>query len=158
MRILTIVKQVPDSNARLKVLSDGTGLDMTGLKLVIDPFDEFGVELAVQLREKRSDVTEIVALSLGPDKAAEVLRVALAMGADRAIHVNDPKFESYNELFAAYVIAETIKKEAEPFDLILCGKNNIDLDSGAVGPAIAEFLDLPNVGATTALEVSEDGK
>lgn len=158
MRILTIVKQVPDSNAGLKVLPDGTGLDMTGLKLVIDPFDEFGVELAVQLREKRSDVTEIVALSLGPDKAAEVLRVALAMGADRAIHVNDPKFESYNELFAAYVIAETVKKEAEPFDLILCGKNNIDLDSGAVGPAIAEFLDLPHVGATTALDVAEDGK
>ena len=158
MRILTLVKQVPDSNAALKVLPDGSGIDPQGLKYVPDPFDEFGIELGLQLREKRQDVTEVVALTLGPDKAAEALRVALAMGADSGIHLNDAKFESMNELFAAYVMSEAIKKEEQPFDLILCGKFTIDLDAGAVGPALAEFLDLPHVGAVTGLDVSEDGK
>ncbi|MFQ5413227.1 MAG: electron transfer flavoprotein subunit beta/FixA family protein, partial [Phycisphaerae bacterium] len=92
------------------------------------------------------------------DEAAEVLRVALAMGADRGVHINDAKFESNNELFAAYVIAKAAQRDADGFDLILCGKYNIDLDSGAVGPAVAEFLGWPHVGAVTALEVSNDGR
>ncbi len=158
MRILTVVKQVPDSNATIKVLPDSSEIDTTGLKLVIDPFDEFGVELALQLREKRSDVTEVVALILGPDKAAEALRVALAMGADSGIHINDPAFESRNELFAARCIAEAIKKDETGFDLIVCGKYTIDLDAGAVGPALAEYLGIPHVGAVQGLDVSEDGK
>ncbi len=158
MRILTLVKQVPDSNAALKVQADGSGIDHNNLKLVVDPFDEFGIELAVQLKEKRSDVTEVVALTLGPDKASEALRIALAMGADRGIHINDPSFESMDEIFAAKVIAEAIKKEPEPFDLIICGKYNIDLDAGAVGPALAEYLDIPHVSAVQALDVTDDGK
>lgn len=158
MRILTVVKHVPDSNATVKALPDGSGIDTNGLKLVLDPFDEFGVELGVQLKEKRSDVTEVVALTLGPDKAAEALRVALAMGADAGIHINDPAFASLNELFAAHVIGEAIKKDETGFDLILCGKYNIDLDAGAVGPALAEYLGIPHVGALMGFELSEDGK
>ena len=158
MRILTVIKQVPDSNAAIKVKADGSGIETAGLKMVCDPFDEFGVELALRIREARSDVEEIVVICLGGDKAAEAIRTALAMGADRAVHVNDPKLDSMNELFAAWVLAEAIKKDEKGYDLILCGKYNIDLDSGAVGPAIAEFLDLPHVGATTALEVADDGK
>jgi len=158
VRILTIVKQVPDSSAVIKAAADGSGIDLAGVKLVPDPFDEFGVELAIQLREKRSDVSEIVCLTLGPDKAAEALRVALAMGADSGVHLLDPLFESKNELFAAYLLAQAIKKDSAGFDLILCGKHNIDLDSGAVGPALAEFLDLSHVGAVTALTLTPDGK
>ena len=158
MRILTVVKHVPDSNATVKVLPDGRGIDPGGLRFVADPFDEFGVELAVQLKEKRSDVTEIVAVTLGPDKAAEALRVALAMGADAAIHINDAAFETTNEVFAAQVIAEAVRKDDTGFDLIVCGKYNIDLDAGALGPALAEFLDLPHVGAVQGLEISDDGK
>lgn len=158
MRILTIVKQVPDSNAAIKAASDGSGIEQAGVKLVPDPFDEYGIELAIQLREKRSDVTEVVALTLGPGKAAEALRVALAMGADKGIHINDPAFESKNELFCAYIIAQAITKDADGFDLILCGKYNIDLDAGAVGPALAEFLGWPHVGAVAGLEVADDGK
>ena len=158
LRILTVVKQVPDSNATLKVLPDGSGIDQKNLKLVVDPFDEFGIELAIQLREKRSDVTEVAAITVGPDKAAEALRIALAMGADRGIHINDPAFESMDEIFIAGVVAQAIKKESVEFDLIFCGKYNIDLDAGAVGPALAEFLELPHVGAVQALELSDDGK
>ncbi|MHC4698038.1 MAG: electron transfer flavoprotein subunit beta/FixA family protein [Planctomycetota bacterium] len=158
MRILTIVKQVPDSNASIKLKPDGSDIELGGLKLVLDPFDEFGVELGIQLREKRSDVSEVVALTLGPDKAAEALRVALAMGADSGVHINDPAFESKNELFAAQVVAEAVKKDATGFDLILCGKYNIDLDAGAFGPALAEFLDIPHIAALQGLDVSDDGK
>lgn len=158
MRILTVVKQVPDSNATIKIKPDGSDIETTGLKYVHDPFDEFGVELAIQIREKGSDVSEIVALTLGPDKASEALRVALAMGADSGIHINDPVFESRNELFAAHVIAEAVKQDATGFDLILCGKFNIDLDAGAVGPAVAEFLDLPHVAAVQAFEMGGDGR
>lgn len=158
MKIVTIVKQVPDSNAAIKTLPDGSGIDQAGLKLVPDPFDEFGIELAVQLKEKRKDVGEVVALTLGPDKAGEALRVALAMGADSGIHINDAAFDPLNELSAAQIIAEAIRKEAGDFSLIFCGKYNIDLDAGAIGPALAEFLDLPHVGAITALEVAADGK
>ena len=158
MRILTIIKQVPDSNASVKVLPDGSGIDPGGLKLILDPFDEFGVELAIQLREKRSDVTEVVAMTLGPAKAAEALRVAMAMGADSGVHISDDAFDTRNELnFAAY-LASAIKKDDAGFDLILCGKYNIDLDAGAVGPALAEFLDLPHVGAVQAFEMAGDGK
>lgn len=158
MRIFCVVKQVPDSNATLKVLDGGAGIDTASVKMLADPFDEFGVELAVQLREKGHTIEEIVAVTLGPEKAAETLRVALAMGADRGIHICDPKFESKNELFSAFVIAEAIKKEGVPYDFVFCGKYNIDLDGGAVGPALAEFLDLPHVGAVTKLEVAKDGK
>lgn len=158
MRILTVMKQVPDSSAAIKVAGGGTGIEYGGLKLVPDPFDEFGIELAVQLREKRGDVSEIVALTAGPERAAEALRVALAMGADAGIHICDPKLDSPDEVFTAYIIAEAIKKDAAGFDLILCGKYNIDLDAGAVGPSIAEFLGLPHVGAVTGLDVAADGK
>ena len=119
---------------------------MAGLKLVADPFDEFGIEQAVQLKEKRKDVSEVVALTLGGDKAGEALRTALAMGADKGIHINDPKFISNNELLDAYVIAEAIKKDADGFDLVLCGKQTIDLDAGSFGPALAEFLGWSHVG------------
>ncbi|HEY3245251.1 MAG TPA: electron transfer flavoprotein subunit beta/FixA family protein [Phycisphaerae bacterium] len=158
MRIATVIKQVPDSNASIRVLADGSGIETAGLKMVCDPFDEFGVELAVQLREKRSDVEEIVAFTVGPEKASEIIRTALAMGADRGVHVCDPAFASRNEIFLAEVLAAAIRKEGKSFDLILCGKQNIDLDSGELGPALGEFLDLPHVGATTFLEVAADGK
>lgn len=158
VRICCVVKQVPDSNATLKVLADGSGIDPAGLKLVPDPFDEMGVELAIQLREKGRDVSEIVAMTLGGDKAGEALRTALAMGADKGVHINDDKLVSVNEVFSAYIVAEAIKKDGEGFDLVLCGKQSIDLDAGSFGPALGEFLGWPHVGAVTGLEFADDGK
>ncbi|UCG31640.1 MAG: electron transfer flavoprotein subunit beta/FixA family protein [Phycisphaerales bacterium] len=158
MRIIVVTRQVPDSNAVIKVKPDGSGIELTGVKLVMDPFDEFGIEKAVRLKESRKDVEEVVALCVGPAKAAETLRTALAIGADRAIHVEDPAVEVPNELFTAAVMAAAIKKDPKGFDLILVGKQAIDWDAGQTGPALAEYLGLPHVGAVTNLEVSEDGK
>lgn len=158
MRILTVIKLVPDSNASIKVASGGADIEMAGLKLVINPFDEFGVEQAIQLKEQRQDVEEVVALTLGGAKAADCLRSALAMGADRGIHVLDETINPRDELAWARIAAAAIGRDESGFDLILTGKQTIDNDAGESGPALAELLDLPHVGAATALEVADDGK
>jgi electron transfer flavoprotein beta subunit len=158
MRIAVVTRQVPDSNAIIKVKSDGSGIELAGVKLVMDPFDEFGIEQAVRLKEGRSDVEEVVAITKGSSKSAEVLRTALAIGADRAIHIDAPELDSQNEVFNAKVMAAALKKQPNGFDLILAGKKSIDLDAGDTGPALAEYLGFPHVAAVTALEVSADGK
>ena len=156
MRILTVIKQVPDSNASIKIGGDGRSIVIAGLKLVLNPFDEFAIEQAVRLREKDLPVEEIVALTIGAGKSGEILRTALAMGADRGIHLNDDAFVSHDELYLAEVISLAIKQQPHPFDLILIGKQAIDMDAGEIGPALAEFLGLPHVGAIVSLEAEAD--
>lgn len=155
MKILVLVKQVPDSTTNIKISADGSDIDRAAVpKLVVNPFDEFAIELAVQLREKRSDVEQITALTVGPDSAAEALRTVLAIGADDAIHLNDESFLAFDELQLAALIASVARDGG--YDLILRGKQEIDLDSGQVGPAVAELLDLPHVGVVTGLEINDD--
>jgi len=155
--LLTLVMHVPDSRATIKVMPDGSGIDGTGLKFVCDPFDEFGVEQAVRLKERRDDVTEVVTMTIGPSGAVQTLRTALAMGADRAIHVCDDDLPGHDEVLLAEVLAAAIRRETEPFDLILCGKQAIDNDAGELGPALAEFLQMSHVGAVVNLELEDDG-
>lgn len=156
MKILVVLKQVPDSTAVIKTKADGSDIERAGLKMVVNPFDEFAIELATQLREKRSDVSAVTALTVGPAGAAEALRTAMAVGADDAIHLQDAAFDTLDELQTAALIAAAVKSLG--FDLVLRGKQEIDLDSGQLGPALAEFLDLPHVGAVTKFEASADGK
>ncbi len=155
MRILTVIKQVPDSNAAIKIAGDGRTLEAAGLKLILNPFDEFAVEQAVQLREKGLPVEEIVALAIGTEKAGEIMRTALAMGADRGIHLSDEAFASHDELYLAQALSLAIKQQPQSFDLIITGKQAIDMDAGELGPALAEFLDLPHIGAVVGLEIEE---
>jgi electron transfer flavoprotein beta subunit len=150
MRILTVIKQVPDSSATIKVTADGKGIETTGVKHVMNPFDEFAVEQAVQLREQGLPVEEIVTLVLGGEKATDVLRTALAMGADRGVHLDDPAFISHDELFLAEIVALAIKQQPEPFDLIITGKQAIDMDAGEFGPGLAELLGLPHIGVVAS--------
>lgn len=157
MRIVTIVKRVPDSRAIIKVKPDGAGIDTAGLRFVCDPFDEFGLEQGVRLKEQRADVQEVTALAAGPKAVTEVLYVALAMGVDRAVHVLDDTLPVEDELAVAAVLAAAIRHDLQGADLILCGKQNIDNDAGELGPALAEYLGLPHVGAVTRLEVGADG-
>lgn len=156
MKVLVVVRQVPDSTTTIKIRPDGQDIDRTGIKMVVNPFDEFAIEQAVQLREKRKDVESVTALIIGPAQAAEALRTALAVGADDGIHLQDPAFDKLDELQTAALIAVAI--QGGNYGLILIGKQEIDLDSGQLGPALAELLDIPHVGATVKLELAADGK
>ncbi|MFO0838072.1 MAG: electron transfer flavoprotein subunit beta/FixA family protein [Phycisphaerae bacterium] len=156
MKILVLIKQVPDSTTPIRIRADGEDIERAGVKMVVNPFDEFAIEQAVRLRESRSDVQVITALAVGPATAAEALRTALAIGADDGIHLQDPTFDKLDELQTAAVIAAVVKPLA--FDLVIRGKQEIDLDSGQLGPALAEMLDLPHVGAVTKFELAADGK
>lgn len=156
MKILVVIKQVPDSTTAIKVRPDGQDIERGGVKMVVNPFDEFAIELGTQLREKRTDVTGLTALTVGPAGAAEALRTCLAIGADDALHLQDPAFDALDELQTAALIAEAVKDKG--YDLIIRGKQEIDLDSGQLGPALAEALDWPHVGAVTKLDIAADGK
>ncbi len=156
MRILTLTMQVPDSRATVRVAADGLDIDTSGVKLVCNPFDEFAVEQGIRLKESRTDVQEVVALTVGPPDAAQALRTALAMGADRAIHVCDESSPGPDELLLAELAAAAIGRDEDGFDLILCGKQTIDRDAGELGPALAEFLGWPHVGAVARLELAAD--
>ncbi|MHC5022880.1 MAG: electron transfer flavoprotein subunit beta/FixA family protein [Planctomycetota bacterium] len=157
MRILTVAMQVPDSRASITVAADGSGIETAGLKLVCNPFDEFAVEQAVRLKEGRADVEEVVVLTAGDASASQVLRTALAMGADRAIHLLGDDLPHHDEIAMARLLAATIRHAGVEAHLVLCGKQIIVNDSGELGPALAEFLGLPHIGAATSLELDEAG-
>lgn len=156
MKVLVVVRQVPDSTTVIKIRPDGQDIDRAGIKMVVNPFDEFAIEQGVVLKERRKDVECVTALIVGPAAAAEALRTALAVGADDGIHLQDDAFARLDEIQTAAVIAAVVKPMG--YDLILVGKQEIDLDSGQLGPALAELLDVPHVGATVKLDLAEDGK
>ncbi|WP_221796243.1 electron transfer flavoprotein subunit beta/FixA family protein [Aquisediminimonas sediminicola] len=153
MKALVCVKRVIDYNVKPRVKSDGTGVDLANVKMSINPFDEIAVEEAVRLKEK-GVVSEIVAISVGPAKAQETLRTALAMGADRAIlvQVND---NVDVEPLAVAKIVKAITDEEQP-GLIVTGKQAIDDDSNQVGQMVAALLGCPQ--GTFANEVTVEGE
>ncbi len=156
MRLLVVAMQVPDSRAVVRVLDDGSGIDPAGVKFVCSPFDEFAVEQAVQIRERDWDVEEIVVLTAGEASATGVLRTALAMGADRGVHLVGDSLPLHDEVAMARLLAATIRHSDLAPDLVLCGKKVIDNDSGELGPALAEYLDLPHVGGICSLELNDE--
>src|SRR5690625_2454401 len=147
MKIVAILKQVPDAESRLR--SGPDGLDLDGVTWVMDGMDEYGVEEALQLREGGLDA-EVVAVALGPERYEEALRTALAMGADRAIHVESD--EEIDPISQATVLAKVVADEGA--ELVFVGGKQADWDSSALGPAIAEFLGWPHSDWTTELEVA----
>ena len=152
MKALVPVKRVLDYQLRVRVKPDGSGFDLSNLKMAINPFCEIAVEECVRLKEK-GIVTEIVAVSIGPEQAQETLRTALAMGADRAILVKvDGDLEP---LDVAKILKGVI--EAEKPDIVIAGKQAIDDDNGAVGQMLAALLDWPQATFASKLEIA-DGK
>lgn len=152
MKIVVLIKQVPDTATQVKIGSDGRQIDTAGITWIVSPYDEFAVEEALRIKEKRGQ-GEVVAVTLGPDRAKEALRSALAMGCDRAIHVNDPALAGADTLTSARVLAAVVKQEAP--QLVLCGRQAIDDDMGAVGAQLAEVLGWPC--ASWIMEESVDG-
>ena len=149
MNIIACVKQVPDTETQIKVKPDGSGIDETGIKWVMNPYDEYGVEESLRLKEKVGG--EVIVVSLGPARALESIRTALAMGADRGIHILDAAFDGADAYTTAAAMAAAIK--GTPFDIIFCGQRAIDDDSGQVGAVLAELLDIPQVTVVTKVDV-----
>ncbi|MEY2943974.1 MAG: hypothetical protein RLY97_1988 [Pseudomonadota bacterium] len=150
MKIIVPVKRVIDYNVKPRVKSDGSGVDLANVKMSMNPFDEIAVEEALRLREK-GVATEIIAVSVGPQKAQETLRTALAMGADRAILVmTDDEVEP----LAVAKILKAIADEEAP-GLVILGKQAIDDDSNQTGQMLAALMGRPQ--GTFASAVTVDG-
>uniref|UniRef100_UPI0035CAC22E electron transfer flavoprotein subunit beta/FixA family protein n=1 Tax=uncultured Methylobacterium sp. TaxID=157278 RepID=UPI0035CAC22E len=138
MKVLVPVKRVVDYNVKIRVKADGSGVDLANVKMSMNPFDEIAVEEAIRLKEK-GKVTEIVAVSIGPQQAQETLRTALAMGADRAILVKTDV--NCEPLAVAKLLKAVVEKESP--DLVILGKQAIDDDSNQTGQMLAALLGWP---------------
>jgi len=153
-KILVPVKRVVDYNVKIRVKPDGSGVETTNVKMSMNPFDEIAMEEAIRLREAGDKgVEEIVAVSIGPAKAQETLRTALAMGADRAILVKT------DEIVEPLAVAKTLKALIEKEDpgLVILGKQAIDDDCNQTGQMLAALLGWPQATFASKLEVVDDG-
>lgn len=152
MKVLVCVKRVVDYNVKVRVKADQSGVELANVKMSMNPFDEIAVEEAVRLKEK-GIASEVVVLSIGDDKVQEVIRSAIALGADRGVHVsNDQLIEP---LAAAKIIAKVVEKESP--ELVILGKQAIDDDANQTGQMLAALLNWPQGTFASELEIA-DGK
>ena len=150
MKIMVCLKQVPHRDARLDVRPDGTWIQEDNLKFEINSYDTYALEEALQTKD--AGECEVIAVSIGPDRVTQVLRTALGMGADRAIHVKDDEAEGSDTLGVAKILAAVAKQENP--DLIYMGLMADDGNFAAVPPMLAELLGIPHT--TAALKVSRE--
>ena len=153
MKIFVCVKQVPDTETKIKILPDQSGIDLTGIKWVMNPYDENAVEEAIKFKEKNAG-SQVWAITAGPKaRATEVLRTALAMGADEAIVVNTA--DHIDSLSTAHALANAIKAEGGAH-IIFSGKLALDANQSSVPQMIAEFLSIPHTTVVSKFEASAE--
>jgi electron transfer flavoprotein beta subunit len=150
MKVLVPVKRVVDYNVKVRVKSDGSGVDIANVKMSMNPFDEIAVEEAVRLKEKGT-VTEVIAVSCGPTQCQETLRTAMAIGADRAILVETA--EELQPLAVAKLLKALVDKE-QP-QLVILGKQAIDDDANQTGQMLAALADLPQATFASKVEIAD---
>lgn len=155
MNSIVCIKQVPDTEAIIKIDGEGTGIVEEGIQYVANPYDEYAIEEALRLREKFGD-GKVTIVTLGPQRAEETMRYFFAMGADEGILIKDDEPQKRDSLSVAQCLADVIK--GMDYDVILCGKQAIDDDSAQVGAMLAEFLDIPQATVVSKFEVAEDKK
>lgn len=148
MNIIVCIKQVPGSTT-VKINPDTGTLLRDSVEAIVNPFDEFAIEEALRIREKKGGTVKII--TMGPPQAEAALRDAIAMGADEGYLVSDRAFAGSDTWATSYTLANAIKTLGN-FDLIICGKQAIDGDTAQVGPGIAEMLDLPFVAWVRKVE------
>ncbi|RTL23820.1 MAG: electron transfer flavoprotein subunit beta/FixA family protein [Burkholderiales bacterium] len=153
MKVLVPVKRVVDYNVKVRVKSDGTGVDIANVKMSMNPFDEIAVEEAVRLKEKGA-VTEVIAVSCGVTQCQETLRTAMAIGADRAILVETPADIELQPLAVAKLLKALVDKE-QP-GLVILGKQAIDDDCNQTGQMLAALAGLPQGTFASKVEVAGD--
>ena len=154
VNIIVCLKQVPDTESLIKIDPNGQSIVKDDVKWVMNPYDEYGVEEALRLKEKFGG--EVTVVGLGPKRVTESIRTALAMGADKGVLINDPALEGSDTIATAKALAAVIKNLQ--FDLIFTGQRGVDDDMGLVGATLAEFLGIPQLSLIVKADVSEDGK
>lgn len=153
MNIVVLVKEVPDTSAQVTIAGDGKSIEADGLELVINPYDEYAIEEALTIQAEKGG--EVVLLTAGPDSAQKTIRKGLAMGAERAVLVDDPAVAAADGLGVAKILAKAI--EGMGADLVLCGREAVDHGESTVPGALAEYLGWPH--ATDVVDVTaEDSK
>jgi len=149
VRIIVCIKQVADTEASIQISADGKSIVETGVKFIMNPYDEFAVEEALRIKETGNE-SLVKVIGVGPERTIEALRSACAMGADEVLLLKT-EAPVYDALALAGALADAIKKE--PFDLILLGKETIDDGNGEIGPMLAEMLQIPCMTVITRLKV-----
>lgn len=150
MNILVCISQVPDTTAKIQVSGDGKSIEKTGIKFILNPYDEFAIEEGLRLRERFGGT--VTALTVGPETSKEILRTALAMGVDKAgIVKTDDILDSYN-------VAENIAGYAKSIspNLVIFGRQSIDFDSSGMAPMVAEMLDLPSISVVSSWNIENN--
>ena len=153
MKIAVCVKQVPDTETRVRIAEGGKGIVENDINWVVSPYDEFAIEEALRIKEKQGG--EVVLVALGPERAQSALRNGLAMGADSAVHLKDALFDGTDVFGVATALSAALK--ALGADLILTGQLGVGGDNGQVPGLVAEMLDLPQVTMAVKIELA-DGK
>ena len=151
MKVLVAVKRVVDYNVKIRVKADGSGVDLANVKMSMNPFDEIAVEEAIRLKEAGT-VSEIIAVSVGPQQAQETIRTALAMGADRGILI---KHDDYVEPLAVAKLLKKVIEEEQP-GLVIVGKQAIDDDCNQTGQMLSALLGWAQAAFASKLEISGD--
>src|SRR5437762_3449023 len=151
MKIIVCVKQVPDTESRIRVATDGKGIAEGELNWIVSPYDEFAIEEALRIKEARGG--EVVLVTVGPDRAQSALRSGLAMGADSALHLKDPLFEGLDTLGTARALSAAIRPLGA--DLVLTGQQGVGGDNSQVPGLLAETLDLPQVTMAVKITLGE---
>jgi electron transfer flavoprotein beta subunit len=158
MHIIVCIKQTP-ATANIQIDPKTGTLKREGMAAAINPFDEYAIEEAVRIKERVPNSTVSV-VTMGPPQAEDALREAIARGCDDAYHVTDRAFAGADTYATSYTLQMAIRKIAEvkkPFDLILCGNQTNDGDTGHVGPGIGAWLDIPNVAYVGKVEDVKEG-
>lgn len=149
MKIAVCIKAVPDTESKIQVAADKANIDFTGIRFIVSPYDEFGIEEALKLKEKHGG--ETVVFSVGGAEATEILRDALARGIDSAVHCQDAEFVNLDPLNTAKVLAAAIKDGG--FDVVICGWQGVGGDNSQVPSMLAELLGWPQANVLMKFEV-----
>ncbi len=150
MNLVVCLKQVFSTEAKIRISPDGKAVSDEGVEWVMSPYDEYALEEAIRIKEATGAGT-IIAITIGPDRCTPMLRSALALGADRALHLKDPMFDSVDALGVARALAAAIRRN--PYDMVLFGRMGVGMDQGVIPAMVAELLGAPMAGLVVKITV-----
>jgi len=154
MNVVVMLKQVPDTETKIRITADKSGIEKGDIKWIINPYDEYAIEEGLKIKEGLKAGT-VTVVTMGPDRCVEALRTAIAMGADNAIHIKEAT-EASDPFVIAQALSAAIKKENP--EIVLCGKQAIDDDGSAVSGYVAELLNIPSVSVVVKIAIGPDKK